>query len=56
MVEEVLLATFRADVPLQFELTRDNFLDRDSFLPTVAAVSGIAARFRHVFRATERTA
>src|SRR6266481_8888642 len=53
MVNEVLLGAVGADVPLQRELVRDNFFDRDFLVPAVAAVLFLAAGFGNLLRAAE---
>src|SRR5436190_15234338 len=54
VVDQVLLGAVRADVPLQSELARDDFFDRDLFVPALAAVFLFAARLRHFFGAAQR--
>src|SRR6266704_397631 len=54
MVDEVLLRAVGADVPLQRELARDNFFDRDFLVPAVAAVLFLAAGFGDLLSAAER--
>src|SRR5262245_11035857 len=54
VVNEIFFCAVRADVALQRELARDDFLDRNLFFPAVAAVALLAARLRHFLRAAKR--
>jgi hypothetical protein len=55
VVKQVLFRAVRADIALERELARDNFLDRDLLVPAVAALSFFAPRLGHFFRAAQRT-
>src|SRR5436190_298390 len=56
VIDEVLLGAVRADIALQREVARDDFLDRDFLVPAVAAVLLFAARLGDVFGVAERAA
>ena len=56
VVDEVFLGAVRADVALQRELARDDFLDGDLLVPAVAAVLLLAARLGDVLGVAERAA
>ena len=49
-------ALSRADIAFQREIARNDFLDRNLFVPAVAAVFFFAARFRHLFGPAQRAA
>src|SRR5262249_43073229 len=53
MVDQVLLGAVRADVALEGELTRDDFLNRDLLVPAIAAILLLAARLGDLLRAAE---
>jgi len=49
MVDEVFLGAMRADIALECELARDDFLDGDLFFPAVATIPLFATWFRYLF-------
>jgi len=54
VIDQVLLGAVGADVALERELARDDLLDGDLLVPTVAAVLLLATRLGDLLRAAQR--